>query len=190
MMRLYNWFASRAAQTSRVPVHLGFSKEQSGPFSVATGGRGSLFPGVAQTATLPALQRTTSTPPSVHPLGDPRFASARPIGVGPVASGGNTVELHLSLYDYARPVDLYLLLYFPALSADIYLLAQDGSLRSLKDGLHAWKTSVTGVDEFLFGKLPKTLFPGGVYYVALLAAPAGSTNFAAYDAWVSWFAIP
>jgi len=66
---------------------------------------------------VPTKQRTFIYEPIVSPIGNVKPSAARPLGVGPVAIGGDTVDMEISLNQFSGPVDVYLGLY--ALSNDV-----------------------------------------------------------------------
>lgn len=105
-----------------------------------------------------------------------------PIGVGPVADDGETVNVRIGLYAFAGPVDIYAAVYVPATDPDnYYLFTSDGSLKPFPlDGLVEspsplpWKHDVTGpIDESLSGDISASQLPVSTYYLYLLVTPPG-----------------
>ena len=120
---------------------------------------------------------------------------AEPIAVGPVASFGSVLRLQVSVGVFSGPVDLYFALAYwgpivlPGQAhPDLYLLAPDNSLKLAQSEFVAWKTNVTNVNETLFGDIPTSNLPVGLYDLYLLATPSGALD-AAYI-WKTDFFIP
>ena len=88
--------------------------------------------------------------PVASPMQGSRRATAKPIGVGPVASGGDTFDLNVKLDKFSRPVDVYIGLY--GLSASI--TPQDISdYNTTQDGL-LWSNTLVLQDDMAFADLP------------------------------------
>ncbi len=106
-----------------------------------------------------------------------------PMGVGPVASGGDDFNWRVWLPPFTGPVDLYLAIYIPAVSTDIFLFTEDGGLQRASEGVVPWRVADAGeVDVSLLGQIPSELLPAGSYYFLLLATPPGT--FERYYMWV------
>jgi len=114
-------------------------------------------------------------------------AEAEPIGVGPVASGGDNLDLQVGTNGFSGAVDIYFLLYIPVLDpVNIYQLTSIGELKSVSEGLFPWKTNVvSSVDSDVFGTIPTSLLPSGVYTFGLVVVPAGDISFLKYYFWVT-----
>jgi hypothetical protein len=66
------------------------------------------------------------------PVLSPDPAQARPIGVGPVAAGGNTVDINISVGPFSAPVNVAVGVYAAAIDGeDIYFMGGDDNLRRL-----------------------------------------------------------
>lgn len=126
---------------------------------------------------LPVTASSFSYQPTEYASKSDNAASAKPIGVGKIASGGNTLGLNIALDAFPAPVDIYFGVVLPLDPNNVYLLKPDNSFQLLSAGLAAWKSNNTGpVNESLFGELPVSLLPKGTYTLYLLVTPAGSTN--------------
>lgn len=142
------------------------------PFSKIQGTEASAFAGRA----LPLLDS------------DPDLAE--PIGLGPVAEGGDTIRMRVGLAPFSEPADLYFIVYTPPSDPDgPYVLDSGGSLRRLSDGMVPWKKGVTGaVDENLLGDIPVSSLPKGTYDLCLMATPSGTTD--SYLLWETSLVVP
>jgi len=186
---------------------------------------------------LPLTQVCNSTPPPTSgiplPTGKKVFtynavptpvlssdpAVAKPIGVGSVANGGNTVDISVNIGPFASPVDISLALYAVGVdSGEVYLLNQWDSFESVhyavaarsgrngssedegdgenssdkNENLTLWKMNVTGVNQHVYGPSPVTNLPSGTYFLVLGAVPAGpgdKDESPSYH-WVTFFFVP
>ncbi|RLA24227.1 MAG: hypothetical protein DRQ62_05215, partial [Gammaproteobacteria bacterium] len=104
-------------------------------------------------------------------------ASSQPISVGGAATQDGDFHLQIRTGNFNKPMDAYLgIKAVPLLPDNIYLLDANGTLHPYTDKLIPWKTSVTGIDESLFGAIPLNSLPAGSYTFYLLLVPAGSNN--------------
>jgi hypothetical protein len=123
-------------------------------------------------------------------------SKARPIALGPLASGGNVLRIQLGLGSLSGPADVYFgfayrgLVILPGMPyPDIHLLGPDDStFTAAKDGLVAWRTNVASATGSLFGDIPISALPIGLYDLYFLVTPAGTFN-AGY-LWKTDFFIP
>jgi len=129
------------------------------------------------------------------PAADPRKSSdpslAIPFGIGPLASGQDTLELRVGFADFSAPVDIYLGIYAPSVSPDILMVTQSSGLQPLSQGLVTWRHEITTTaDQLLFGSgIPVSLLPADTYHLYALVTPhVGSTD--AFYFWDSSFALP
>lgn len=100
---------------------------------------------------------------------------SKPVGVGPVASGGQTVRLEVSIGKFSSPVDVYLALYVPSIDpANIYLIRSDSLIQPLSNGFVKFKENTTSVNKRLLGDIPISSLPSGNYTVYTLITPAGT----------------
>jgi len=139
---------------------------------------------------LPTSQQYFTYEPILQPVTNIDPAQAKPVGVGSVATGGDTVSLRVSLAEFSGPVDIYLGIYAPSIDPNIWLIKPDLNLQPLSEGLVPWKVNTTGpIDDPLYGDIPVSSLPEGDYYPFLYieVAPSGSTS--AYYLWMTYFAI-
>ena len=114
-------------------------------------------------------------------------SQAKPIGLGTVATGGGTLSITVSTYQFSDPVDIYFGLYSPEIDPDnIYLLTSGGALQKLSESVAPWKANITGpVDESLFGNIQTSSLHIGTYYLYLFVTPTGNLN--NYYLWITSF---
>jgi hypothetical protein len=114
---------------------------------------------------------------------------AKPVGVGAVANGGDTLTLEVAA-SFAKPVDVYMLMYTPEgghegeydsddeddeeSSVRVLSLGRDGVFRSAYESSRAWKRSVTAVNQKILVDVPVAELATGTYKVVLKVTPAGS----------------
>lgn len=126
--------------------------------------------------------------PSYNPIALPITSSdplkAMPIGVGSVASGGDTISLQVDLDQFSGPVDIYFACYAPSIDPqNFYILTSNYTtmplslMDPLHEGLTPWKRDVSsGINESLaskLGSIPISSLPTGTYTFSLLVTPAG-----------------
>ena len=59
-------------------------------------------------------------------------AKAEPIGVGPVAGGGDTIDVNVQIGPFAGPVNVSLVIYAPTLESDeLYFMSSNNGLKKL-----------------------------------------------------------
>jgi hypothetical protein len=134
---------------------------------------------------VPTGQESFPYLPSVSPILSIDPSQAKPIGVGSVATGGDTLSLRVGLPAFSGPVNIYLGIYTPP---DIWIIKSDLSIHHISNGFIPWKVNTTGpIDDPLYGDIPVSSLPEGEYYPFLYieVAPSGSTN--AYYLWMTYF---
>ncbi len=142
---------------------------------------------VSSNIPLPATTDLFSSAAVEIPILNNNPAEAKPIGVGSVASGGNNLDLRVGTNSFSGAVDMYLLLFIPVLDpVNIYQVTASGEINNLSGGLFPWKTNVvSSVDADVFGTIPKSLLPPGIYTFGLVVVPAGDISFLEYYFWVT-----
>jgi hypothetical protein len=91
---------------------------------------------------LPVGQENFTYAPSCSPVLGEQPSQINPIGVGPVARGGSTLRVEVSMEGFAEPVDMYLALYFPVLDPqNVYLAAASGGIQPVSVGIFPWKSN-------------------------------------------------
>jgi len=143
----------------------------------------------AETMTVPTGWDSYVYNPIVHPVVSIDPSQAKPVGVGSVAEGGDTLSIHVALSEFSGPVDVYFALSAPDINPhNIYILKSDNTFQLLAAGLEPWKGNTTGhIDEPLFGDIPTSLLPAGTYYLFLAVTPSHSFN--TFYLWTTHFTI-
>lgn len=139
---------------------------------------GSVTVTAASTMQVPASQQSFIYASAESPATNTDPAQARPIGVGPVATGGSTLTLRINMLQFSGPVDVYFGIFAPAIDpVNVYLLDQNGSFQLLSNGLTAWKSNwAAPLDSTLFSNIPVSGLLSGQYYFYLAVVPAGSQS--------------
>jgi len=150
------------------------------------------YRGVIETAEMPTILVPTSQliftyDPIVFPVVSTNPAQAKPVAVGSVATGDDTLSLQISLGQFTGFVDIYFALYAPAIDPNnIYILNSDNDFQTT---IVPWKKNTQGpIDEYLFGDIPISLLTPGTYYLYLAVTPAFSLD--SYYLWETYFIIP
>jgi len=141
----------------------------------------------AEPISVPNVQESYSYDPVAHPAVSTDSSQAKPIGVGSIAEGGDTVSIHVALSEFTGPVDIYFAISAPTIDPNnIYILKSDYTLQPVSKGLEPWKKNTTGpIDEHLFGDMLISSLPLGTYYLYLAVTPAGSIN--TFYLWTTYF---
>jgi hypothetical protein len=127
--------------------------------------------------------------PITAPVTGSDVSTTMPIGVGPVAMGGNTITGHVTIGQFSNPMDMYLTVYAPAVDPfNIYLMHPDGTLKPVSMGFEPWMTGVTAVDQTPIPNMPTSGLEKGTYTVGLMATPSGG-NMSAYYMWTTHFVV-
>ncbi len=128
---------------------------------------------------------------------------SRPIAVGPIATGGNTITIQVGIEQYAVPVDMYaafststdpdtIVNIMPNLTFQRLSLAEVVSALTTGQppaGAVAWMSNVSApVNTTLFAGLPAAGIPPGKYIAHLLVIPHGG-GFANFDLYSTDFTV-
>ncbi len=140
---------------------------------------------------LPTSQRVFNLAAAVDPVLNGDAAQAIPIGIGPVASGGNNLRLRIATNALSGPGDIYLGLFIPGIDGEhIYILKPDLTFQSHLEGVVPWKGNVSGpVNENLFGDIPTSLLPKGTYYLYLAITASGQGFGEGFYLWAMTFEV-
>ena len=115
-------------------------------------------------------------------------SQAEPIGIGSIATGGDTFNVQIGLAQAASPMDVYFALSGPQLGPDTVFLTSAGTLQPVSEGLVPWMSGVTGpVDITLLSDVPTSIIEPGLYTLYLAMAPHGSTS--TFYLWMTSFTI-
>ncbi len=156
---------------------------------------------------LPVGEQVFNYDPVALPVLNSDPAQAKPLGVGPVADGGNTVEVKVTVGPFAGPVDVFLRIYPSGKKADtVYHLDADGTFKNPSEDKGSgkkfkkkvvWKRNVTGVDETVFGPMSANDLRQGLYVLTLNVKPSGQEDDNddgdddddSYYRWVTYFVV-
>jgi len=116
-----------------------------------------------------------------HPLMQTNPEDCKPFAVGDLSTGN--LSLQVGLPAFLSGVDVYLAIGF----ADALFLVDSSNALQSASGISVfpkWKTNVsTAIDESLYGDIPISLLPTGVYNLYILVVPTGETDFSHYYLW-------
>lgn len=116
-------------------------------------------------------------------------SQAEPVGVGSVATGGNTISLQIALGQFSGRVDIYFAIKAPSIDPDnVYLLTDSNVFRPVSAGLRPWIANTFGdINEPLLGDVAASALPPGSYSLYLLVTPAGRLD--SYFLWTTQFTV-
>jgi subtilisin family serine protease len=136
----------------------------------------------------PADVSATSYAPTASPVLN--VSQLMPLGVGAVAGSGDSVDIQVGFYKFSDTVDIYLGIYAPAIDpSNVYLVLPGTRFQPLSGGFVPWKSGISGpVGESLFGELPATFFPPGLYTLYVVVTPVQRID--RYTIWSTDFFIP
>lgn len=156
----------------------------------------------AQTIALPSVRQSWTHAPVVLPELDEDPSKAKPVSIGHLATGGDTLSIRIGLNQFASPVDIYGAYRVSTNPGQVRVLRPNGTsfnaftvtqiLNALSTGVRPqgaepWKTGVTGpIDEQLFNIAAANLPPGS-YTAYLLVTPANDLG--TYYLWETRFNI-
>jgi len=151
-----------------------------------TGGSSGMMGKLMQ---MPMGQEMFEYGPTTTPMTGTDISTMMPIGVGPVATGGNMITVHAAIDQFSNPMDMYLIVYAPAVDPfNVYLMHPDGSLRPVSMGVEPWMSGVTGIDQTPVNNMPTSTLAKGTYTLGLMATPTGG-NMATYYMWTTHFVV-
>ena len=166
---------------------------------------------------VPTSEEVFSYAPVDLPVVNSDPAQTKPIGVGPVATGGNIVDIKVNVGPFAGPVNVSFVVYAPALDFDDLYFMRGNDLKLLseavdedseisgqdsdsdnEDGhdshrshnfgnLVTWKHNVTGVNENIYTG-PVSDLPSGLYTLVLVVK--SQTDKDQSYRWVTHITIP
>jgi hypothetical protein len=164
---------------------------------------------------VPTAEQVFSYGPTALPVLSSDPSTAKPIGVGPVAGGGTTVQVAVNIGPFVSPVDVSFAVYSVGIdSGDVYLLDATNTFEPLSrvvasrpsrgsseddgedsghrnDRLVKWRSNVTSVNENVFGPAPLSNLQPGPYVLVLGVTPSNSSDDDdnSYH-WVTYFIVP
>ena len=127
---------------------------------------------------LPSGQEFLPLPPVESSVVSLIPAGAGLIGVGPVATGSNVVNVQAALGQFSAPVDIYFGISAPAIDpVNIYSLTPTGLLTLAHAGLVPWMSNTIGnINVSTFGNIPISQLLPGSYTLYLAGTAASSTS--------------
>jgi hypothetical protein len=138
---------------------------------------------------MPTAQETFQYGPTTTPVMGTDISTAMPIGVGPVAMGGDMITVHAAIGEFSNPMDMYLAVYAPAVDPfNIYLMHPDGTLRPVSAGVEPLMAGVTAIDQTPITNMPTSALAKGTYTVGLMATPTEG-NMSTYYMWTTHFTV-
>ena len=144
---------------------------------------------MGNTMQMPMSQEMFEYGPTTVPVMGADIATTMPLGVGPVAMGGNMITVHVAIGQFSDPMDMYLTVYAPAVDPfNIFMLHPDGSLKPVSMGIEPWMSGVTGVDQTPVSNMSTSTLGKGTYTLGLMATPAGG-NMSTYYLWTTRFVV-
>jgi len=125
----------------------------------------------------------------VNPIKKTNPADCKPFAVGDLSSGN--LSLHVGLPAFSSGVDIYLAIQSNVLGdGALFLIDQDYNFQIASTILPRWKTNITAaIDESLYGDIPISLLPSGLYNLYIAVVPTGETNFSHFYFWSTSFSI-
>lgn len=137
---------------------------------------------------LPESRETFVYSAMAYPLEAKVLSEARPIGIGPLAEGGYTFNLQVSIGPFAMPVDMYLTMLSPDdQSGNVLLLGPDNKFEPFSGSMKPWREKVTAAHEFVMD-IPVSSMMSGPYVLVFAAMPAGAQD--SYYLWTVPFLVP
>jgi hypothetical protein len=149
---------------------------------------------------LPTDRQSWSYAPFESPVLNDDPSRARPVGVGSVATGGETLSVHVALEQFEGPADVYGAYINWNDPQTVHILNPNGVSFSTftinqiintlatgnpPAGAQPWKSNTTGpIDEQLINTSIANI-PSGIYTVYLLVTPTGSLS--GYYLWITTF---
>ncbi len=123
------------------------------------------------------------------PIAGSDVSTAMPLGVGAVATGGNTITLQAAVGQFSGPMDMYITAYAPGIDPfNIYVMHQDGAFWPVSAGFEPYMTGVTSMNQTPITNMATSSLPKGTYTLGLMATPSGS-NMSSYYFWTTHFAV-
>lgn len=128
--------------------------------------------------------------PIVSPIMSVDPSQAMPIGVGPVATGGDTINIQVGLGQFSGPVDIYFGIYSILIDPDnVYILTSENTFQPISVEFTPWIAGTSGnINESLFGDISASALLSGTYYLYLAVTPVGSLD--DYYFWTTEFTTP
>lgn len=136
----------------------------------------------APVMSIPTGQNVYTYAPVQSPVVGATPQSAKPLAVGPLAAGGNTLSLTAGLPGLSGKADVYIVL---ALNGKTYFIMPDLSFSQTPS---AWQSGTSGpINASLYGGIPLAGLPHGTYTLYFAVTPSGSKS--NYYIWGTQFTV-
>lgn len=137
---------------------------------------------------LPATRETYLYSASVYPFEAMALSKAKPVGIGPLAEGGDTFNLQVSIGPFARPVDMYLTMLSPDdKRGPVLSLSPGNTFEPFSGSMKPWRKNVTAADELIMD-IPVSSMTSGPYVLMFAVMPADLLD--SYYLWTVPFLVP
>ena len=111
-----------------------------------------------------------------NPLDAKDLSQAKPVGIGPLAEGGDMLSLSVTAGPFAEPVNMYITLLSPDDKLGPFLsLNPNNTFEPLSDSSKPWREKVAAADEFIMD-MPVSSMSSGPYVLIFAVIPAGDLN--------------
>jgi len=115
-------------------------------------------------------------------------SEAKPVGIGPLAQGGDMLSLRINAGPFAQPVDMYLTMLSPDdKRGPVLSLTPANTFEPLLDNSKPWRKRVTGASEVIMN-IPVSSMASGPYVLMFAVMPAGVLD--RYYLWTVPFLVP
>lgn len=139
---------------------------------------------------VPAGREFFQYAPVASPVSGDDANTAKPIGLGPWAEGGELVSVKIALGEFTDAVDVYVGMTTSLSGSSLWLFQYDGSFLQYTDRLVPWLSLVPMFRprDSLLLEIPAKALPAGTYTFYLLASPKG--NLSSYYLWETQLVVP
>jgi len=137
----------------------------------------------------PSNQSACNYPEVVQPIIQTTPATCKPFAIGDLSTGN--LNLQVGLPAFSSGVDIYLAIQSAAMAdGALLLIDQNKNILPFTTYFPKWKINNTAaINESLYGNIPISLLPAGMYNLYTLVVPTGETNFSHYYLWTTYFNI-
>jgi len=137
---------------------------------------------------LPQSRETFVYSAAAYPLESSDPSRSKPIGIGPLAQGGDIFSLQIIAGPFAQPVDMYLTMLSPDdKRGPVLSLTTGNTFEPLLDSSKPWRKRVTGVSEVIM-HIPVSTMASGPYVLMFAVMPADVQD--RYYLWTVPFLVP
>ena len=184
--KFYAWVKDAAGNVSLPKIIHNVLPQPAVANKIASADAELMFPGLDNGG-----MQKYSYDPTESPVVNADPALAMPIGVGPVANGGDTVNLEVLTGQFDSAMDVTLTLHAPTDDADVtqvYTLnGTTGEFEPAADNAELWHSGVSELNEMIWEGKSTAEFVPGTYLVTLQASPQGQAD--TLYSWTTSFTI-